>query len=96
MQIRPHLAKTEFINSQDEYASQMPNHFVSIKDNEDAHSRIIKGKYAIIGKVIASIFVPEDEMKNEIFKVQSIMNISINPITALCIPIRRITESWGK
>ncbi|XP_070170936.1 uncharacterized protein [Polyergus mexicanus] len=63
----------DYFDMDDPYSSQLPTRYVSIKDDEMTHRFIKKGNYAIIGKIVGSIFFPEDNISNEDLKGYRIM-----------------------
>lgn len=54
---------------QDPYSSQLPSRYVHVTDDQMTHRMIVKGKYAIIGSILDSIFFSEDYIINEDLKV---------------------------
>ncbi|XP_072753051.1 uncharacterized protein [Anoplolepis gracilipes] len=63
----------DYFDMNDPYSSQLPTRFISIKDDEMTNKLIKKGNYAIIGKIIGSIFFPEDKISNEDLKGYRVM-----------------------
>ncbi|XP_029673643.1 glutamate receptor 3.4-like [Formica exsecta] len=63
----------DYFDMDDPYSSQLPTRYVSIKDDEMTHRFIKKGNFAIIGKIVGSIFFPEDNISNEDLKGYRIM-----------------------
>ncbi|KAL6427163.1 hypothetical protein ACFW04_008664 [Cataglyphis niger] len=68
----------DYFDMNDPYWSQLPTRYVSIKDDEMTHRFIKKGNYAIIGKIVGSIFFPEDNISNEDLKGYRIMKQMIS------------------
>lgn len=66
-----HDIQNIYIYLQDPYTSQLPSKYTPVKYNESyIHTLIKKGKFAIFGKIIDSIFFPEDDIFNEELKVR--------------------------
>ncbi|TGZ53616.1 Glutamate receptor delta-1 subunit, partial [Temnothorax longispinosus] len=60
----------EYFDMEDPYTSQLSTKYIPVYGQEAyAHALIKKGKFAIFGKVIDSIFFPEDEIFNEEIKI---------------------------
>lgn len=57
---------------QDFYSSQLPSRFIPVKDDEMTHDLINDGNYAIIGRIVGSIYFPEDDVLNEDLKVREL------------------------
>jgi len=55
---------------QDSYMSQLPSKHILVRDQSYIHTLIEKGEFAIFGKIIDSIFFPENEIFNEDIKVR--------------------------
>lgn len=55
---------------QDPYMSQLPSRYIPVHNQSHIHTLIEKGKFAIFGKIIDSIFFPENEIFNEDIKVR--------------------------
>ncbi|XP_050452341.1 uncharacterized protein LOC126851974 isoform X2 [Cataglyphis hispanica] len=68
----------DYFDMNDPYWSQLPTRYVSVKDDEMTHRFIKKGNYAIIGKIVGSIFFPEDDISNEDLKGYRIMKQMIS------------------
>ncbi|XP_071554063.1 probable glutamate receptor isoform X1 [Temnothorax nylanderi] len=64
----------EYFDMEDPYTSQLPTKYIAVYGQEAyAHTLIKKGKFAVFGKVIDSIFFPEDEIFNEDIKDYRLM-----------------------
>ncbi|XP_024877061.1 uncharacterized protein LOC112457953 isoform X2 [Temnothorax curvispinosus] len=64
----------EYFDMEDPYTSQLSTKYIPVYGQEAyAHTLIKKGKFAIFGKVIDSIFFPEDEIFNEEIKDYRLM-----------------------
>ncbi|XP_029167016.1 uncharacterized protein LOC114937640 [Nylanderia fulva] len=63
----------DYFDMNDPYSSQLPKKYVTIKDPKMLQTLIKKGNYAIIGKIIGSIFFPEDQISNEDLKNYRLM-----------------------
>ncbi|XP_039307423.1 uncharacterized protein LOC105199957 isoform X2 [Solenopsis invicta] len=64
----------DYFDMDDPYTSQLPSRYISVIGHETyIHTLIKEGKFAIFGKIIDSIFFPEDEMFNEDVKAYRLM-----------------------
>ncbi|KAG7201633.1 hypothetical protein KM043_004369 [Ampulex compressa] len=71
----------------DPYSSQLPGKYILVKDETEEHELIRKGKYAIIGRVVGSIFFPEDQISNEDLKSYRVMKDMVGSFYA-CFAVR--------
>ncbi|GAB1864213.1 Ionotropic glutamate receptor L-glutamate and glycine-binding domain-containing protein [Camponotus japonicus] len=68
----------DYFDMNDSYSSQLPTRYIPIKDDEMTHTLIQKGNYAIFGKIIGTLFFPEDSISNEDLKGYRIMKQMIS------------------
>ncbi|XP_011874933.1 PREDICTED: probable glutamate receptor isoform X2 [Vollenhovia emeryi] len=64
----------DYFDMDDPYTSQLPSRYTPVRDREAyIHTLIKKGQFAIFGKIIDSIFFPEDDIFNEDVKGYRLM-----------------------
>ncbi|XP_032687038.1 glutamate receptor ionotropic, delta-1 [Odontomachus brunneus] len=63
----------DYFDMNDPYSKQLPSRYLHVSDDESTHRLIVKGKYAIIGNILDSIFFPEDPIISEDFKDYRVM-----------------------
>ncbi|EZA56100.1 hypothetical protein DMN91_010215 [Ooceraea biroi] len=67
----------DYFDMDDPYASQLPSRYVPVKDDDETHRLIERGKFAILGKTIDLIFFPEDDIKDEDLEDYRLMKQSL-------------------
>ncbi|KAH0534485.1 hypothetical protein KQX54_004415 [Cotesia glomerata] len=68
----------DYFNLNDKYGSQFPKKFQLEKSQEERHEKIIQGNYAIIGRMIDSIFFPENDISSDDLQNYRVMKQSVS------------------
>ncbi|EFN83705.1 Glutamate receptor [Harpegnathos saltator] len=67
----------DYFDMDDPYSSQLPSRYIQVADDQTTHRLIVRGKYAIIGNILGSIFFPEDDIRSEDLKGYRVMKQTV-------------------
>ncbi|XP_057334919.1 uncharacterized protein LOC130673760 isoform X2 [Microplitis mediator] len=68
----------DYFNLNDKYASQFPDKFKSEFSQQERHEKIKQGNYAIVGRMIDSIFFPENNISGSDLRNYRVMKESVS------------------
>nr|UEN71270.1 ionotropic receptor 1 [Gregopimpla kuwanae] len=67
---------SRYFDESDLYGKQLVDHFEIESNDSERHKKILKGHYAIIGRIIGKMFFPENTIEEEDFKGYRVMKES--------------------